>query len=124
AGAMRHDFTRRGRLLDSLCSRVLAGAPLRHLERNSRRLADASNRLRRHGIVSVERLGTRLKVAERALQSVSPLATLTRGYAIVTDATGRVLVNAAEIPAGTVVDARLAHGSLRATVTGTTPDDD
>jgi exodeoxyribonuclease VII large subunit len=124
AGAMRHDFTRRGRLLDSLCSRVLAGAPLRHLERNSRRLADASNRLRRHGIVSVERLGTRLKVAERALQSVSPLATLTRGYAIVTDATGRVLVNAAEIPAGTVVDARLAHGSLRATVMGTTPDDD
>ena len=66
---------------------------------------------------------TRLKVAERALQSVSPLATLTRGYAIVTDTTGRVLVNAEEVPAGTVVDARLAHGSLRATVSATTPDD-
>ena len=36
---MRHDFTRRGRILDSLSSRVLAGAPLRRLERNSRRLA-------------------------------------------------------------------------------------
>jgi exodeoxyribonuclease VII large subunit len=49
---------------------------------------------------------------------VSPLATLTRGYAIVTDTTtGRVLMDAARIAPGTVVDARLARGSLRATVT-------
>jgi exodeoxyribonuclease VII large subunit len=125
AGGMRHDFTRRGRLLDHFCSRVLAGAPLRRLERHSRRLADASGRLRRHGPVSIERLRTRLKLAERALQSVSPLATLTRGYAIVTDtATGRVLLDAGEAPAGTVVDARLARGSVRATVTASTRERD
>jgi exodeoxyribonuclease VII large subunit len=84
-------------------------------------------RLLRHGAVSVERLGTRLKLAERALQSVSPLATLTRGYAIVTDtATGRVLMDAASVAPGTIVEARLARGSLRATVTRTeqAPDDD
>src|SRR5690606_29295090 len=124
AGAIRHDFTRRGRLVDHLCSRVLAGAPLRRLERDARRLAHASHRLRRQGGLSLERIGTRLKLAERALQSVSPLATLTRGYAIVTDATGRVLLNAEDVPAGTVVDARLAHGSLRATVRGRTPEKD
>jgi exodeoxyribonuclease VII large subunit len=118
AGAIRHDFTRRGRLLDQICGRVFARAPSRRLEQTSRHLAELSARLLRRANVSVERLGTRLRLAERALQSVSPLATLTRGYAIVTDTTtGRVLMDAARIAPGTVVDARLARGSLRATVT-------
>ena len=120
AGAMRHDFTRRGRLLDDICGRVLARAPSRRVEQASRDLAELYARLKRHGAVSVERLGTRLKLAERALQSVSPLATLTRGYAIVTDtATGRVLMDAASVAPGAIVEARLARGSLRATVTRT-----
>jgi exodeoxyribonuclease VII large subunit len=77
-------------------------------------------RLRRQGTVSVERLRTRLRFAERALNSVSPLATLTRGYSIVTDAdTGRVLTDAARVASGTVVNARLARGRLRARVTET-----
>jgi exodeoxyribonuclease VII large subunit len=118
AGAIRHDFTRRGRLLDQIGGRVFARAPSRRLEQTSRHLAELSARLLRRANVSVERLGTRLRLAERALQSVSPLATLTRGYAIVTDTTtGRVLMDAARIAPGTVVDARLARGSLRATVT-------
>jgi exodeoxyribonuclease VII large subunit len=50
------------------------------------------------------------------LHAVSPLATLDRGYAIVTDATGRVLQRATETAPGTVIDARLAQGSLRASV--------
>jgi len=119
AGAMHHDFTRRGRRLDHICGRVVAGAPSRRLEQTSRHLAELHARLLRRAAVSVERLGTRLKLAERALQSVSPLATLTRGYAIVTDAgTGRVLMDAATVRRGTIVDARLAHGSFRATVSG------
>jgi exodeoxyribonuclease VII large subunit len=125
AGAMRHDFTRRGRRLDHICARVLAGAPSRRLEQASRHLAELRARLRRRGAVFVERLVTRLTLAERALQSVSPLATLTRGYAIVTDtATGRVLMDAASVTQGTIVDARLAHGSLRATVSGQESNDD
>jgi exodeoxyribonuclease VII large subunit len=118
AGAMRHDFTRRGRVLDQLCSRVLAGAPLLKLERISRRAADLHTRLLRRGPVPVERLRLRLRLAERALQSVSPLATLTRGYAIVTDAeTGRVLMDAATVAPGTTIRAQLARGGVHATVT-------
>jgi exodeoxyribonuclease VII large subunit len=119
---MRHDVTRRGRLLDQICGRVFARAPSRRLEQTSRHLAELTARLLRRGSVSVERLGTRVRLAERALQSVSPLATLTRGYAIVTDmATGRVLTDAAGVAPGAVVDARLARGSLRATVTRSEP---
>jgi exodeoxyribonuclease VII large subunit len=104
-------------MLDHICGRVLARSPSRRLEQASRHLAELHARLLRHGTVSVERLGTRLKLVERALQSVSPLATLTRGYAIVTDTgSGRVLTDAASAAPGTVVDARLARGSLRATV--------
>jgi exodeoxyribonuclease VII large subunit len=72
----------------------------------------------RRGPASIERLRLRLRLAERALRSVSPLATLTRGYAIVTDAdTGHVLMDAASAAPGLTIEARLARGSLRATVT-------
>ena len=52
----------------------------------------------------------------RTLHAVSPLATLARGYAIVKDEQGRILRNAADAPAGTLIDARLAHGHIRAKV--------
>ncbi|HWM28637.1 MAG TPA: exodeoxyribonuclease VII large subunit [Woeseiaceae bacterium] len=120
AGAMRHDFTRRGRLLDHARARFLARSPIPRLERTSQRLVLVQARLSRFGTRTVERLHTRLRFAERALNSVSPLSTLTRGYAIVTDeATGRVLMNSEAIAPGQVVKARLARGSLRATVTET-----
>jgi exodeoxyribonuclease VII large subunit len=52
----------------------------------------------------------------RTLHAVSPLATLARGYAIVKDERGHILRNAADAPAGTVIEARLAHGHIRAKV--------
>jgi exodeoxyribonuclease VII large subunit len=60
--------------------------------------------------------------AARTLHAVSPLATLDRGYAIVTEAaTGHVLTDAAAVAAGTTIDARLARGTLRASVLQATP---
>jgi exodeoxyribonuclease VII large subunit len=47
---------------------------------------------------------------------VSPLATLDRGYAIVSRADGAILRDANEAPSGTLIEARLAVGSLRAKV--------
>jgi exodeoxyribonuclease VII large subunit len=122
-GAMRHDFTRRGRAADRLVGRFLACSPGTRLERASQCLANLEPRLARAGRVSLERAGARLRQAERALNSVSPLATLERGYAIVSDAgTGRVLTDAGHITAGTDVTARLARGRIRATVNETEPD--
>jgi exodeoxyribonuclease VII large subunit len=45
---------------------------------------------------------------------VSPLATLDRGYAIVTDAGGTVLQDAALVQPGDRITARLAHGRVAA----------
>jgi exodeoxyribonuclease VII large subunit len=56
-------------------------------------------------------------VAARALDAVSPLATLDRGYAIVTDAAGgKALLRARNVKPGDVIRARLSEGELIATI--------
>ncbi|MDH5621487.1 MAG: exodeoxyribonuclease VII large subunit, partial [Gammaproteobacteria bacterium] len=62
---------------------------------------------------------TRHKIAilGRTLNSVSPLATLDRGYAIVKrEATGDVLLDAANVATGEDIRARLSRGEIIATV--------
>jgi exodeoxyribonuclease VII large subunit len=54
----------------------------------------------------------------RTLNAVSPLATLERGYAIVSVEGGEILRNAADVKPGTIIDARLAQGRIRARVEG------
>lgn len=60
--------------------------------------------------VRAERLDT-------ALQSLSPLAILDRGYALVFDAQGKLLKDARAVNVGDQISARLAHGQLHAEVT-------
>jgi exodeoxyribonuclease VII large subunit len=57
------------------------------------------------------------------LDSLSPLGTLQRGYAIVTDKEGKVLTDAASVAVGDRVEARLAKGHLDLTVKATTRED-
>jgi exodeoxyribonuclease VII large subunit len=81
------------------------------------RLATLQGRLNGSGTSSVEKLKIRLRMATRALDSVSPLATLDRGYAIVSDEeTGAILTDAAKAKPGSDIRAQLAHGTLKATV--------
>jgi exodeoxyribonuclease VII large subunit len=63
----------------------------------------------------------RLAVASGALDVVSPLATLQRGYAIVTDGAGAVITDAAQLRPGDALNARLARGKLYARVERTEP---
>ena len=60
--------------------------------------------------VRVERMDT-------ALQALSPLAILERGYALVFDASGTLLKDAGKVKAGDEISARLAKGTVSATVT-------
>lgn len=64
-----------------------------------------------------------LESAAARLNTVSPLATLARGYAIVRDAQGAVLKNAVDVPVGAAVNARLANGSLACRVEAVITDD-
>jgi exodeoxyribonuclease VII large subunit len=70
----------------------------------------------------VEGLKSRLAIATRTLDAVSPLATLNRGYAIITDTNDRVVTDASTIAVGTKIQTRLAQGRLIATVTASAVD--
>jgi exodeoxyribonuclease VII large subunit len=54
---------------------------------------------------------------QTALQSLSPLAILERGYALVFDPQGRLLKDVSGLKAGDEISARLAHGEFHAAVT-------
>jgi exodeoxyribonuclease VII large subunit len=54
----------------------------------------------------------------RTLHAVSPLATLERGYAIVSLEGGDILRDAADAKPGTLIEARLARGRVRAKIEG------
>jgi exodeoxyribonuclease VII large subunit len=75
-------------------------------------------RLERAAHQCVTRTAQRLALAQRALDAVSPLATLARGFAIVKRADGSVLTDAAAVAVGEEIEASLASGKLTARVTG------
>ena len=64
---------------------------------------------------------TRMGLAAGKLDAFSPLATLQRGYAIVTGADGHVVTEARAVSVGDVVHARVAHGRIQARVLSAAP---
>ncbi len=110
AGAV--DAERRRNGLQQLRARLLATHPHTRLPLLAQRLQAQYQRLcsdmqRRH-----DRATARWHQAGHALQLVSPLATLERGYAIVFDESGHVLRSVHGVAAGTALRARLADGEL------------
>jgi exodeoxyribonuclease VII large subunit len=64
----------------------------------------------------------RVALAVRALDTVSPLATLNRGYAIVSDAAGgAVISHIKDARSGQAIRARLTDGSILAEIKGLEP---
>ena len=117
AGAIRHDLASRARNVENIRFRLLQRSPAIGVQQSMQRLSTLQQRLSGSGTSAVDRLNVRLRLAARALDSVSPLATLDRGYAIVSDEeTGAILTDAAKIKPGSGIRAQLAHGTLQATV--------
>jgi exodeoxyribonuclease VII large subunit len=88
--------------------RVLAGMK-KDLDARTTATVSAVRNLLLERRVRVERMIT-------ALSALSPLAILERGYALVFDASGTLLKDAARVKAGDEISARLAKGMLGATV--------
>lgn len=125
--AIRHDLTNRQIAIGNARTRLLQNSPRLRVQQELNRHDSLGRRLRSAGTHAIERPSVRLRVAARALDSVSPLATLDRGYAIVTDRkSGKVLTDATGVTVGSEISARLSSGQLEATVTksGSNQDDD
>jgi exodeoxyribonuclease VII large subunit len=88
--------------------RVLAGMR-RELAARSEAMAGAARNL------LLQRRG-RLERIRAALEALSPLAILERGYALVFDAAGNLVKDAAQVAEGDRIEARLAKGRVQAKV--------
>jgi exodeoxyribonuclease VII large subunit len=117
AAAVRRALAARGERLARQRAELEVRSPAVRVAALAQRIAHAGARLEpalRHRAALA---GGRLEAAARGLHAVSPLATLARGYAIVTLAQdGAVVTDAAQAPAGAEIDARLARGQVRARV--------
>ncbi len=109
---LRHAMQRHSQL----SARLQRAHPGNRLQQQVQRLDELELRLRRAWEARHARITQRLLLAQRALDAISPLATLQRGFAIVSTADGRVLQDASQVCAGDVIEARLAQGRLRARV--------
>jgi len=116
AAARRNLGARRERVA-TLCALLARVSPAMRIATLLQRAVHAGARLLPAVRNRIAVQGGRLEAAARALHAVSPLATLDRGYAIVTQAADGALVSdAARAPPGTEIEARLARGRLRARV--------
>src|SRR6266851_2692164 len=88
--------------------RVLAGIR-GELEAGTAALAAAMRNLLLQKKVRTERMG-------RALETLSPLAILDRGYALVFDSAGQLVKDAGQLSVGDEIQARVARGEFTATV--------
>jgi exodeoxyribonuclease VII large subunit len=110
---LQHEHTRFAVLIRRL-QQAHPGARLAHY---SQRLDELEGRLQFALQAGLAAHVARLESAARALQGVSPLATLGRGFAVITRSADGALVTAAEqLAVGETFDATLAQGSLHAAV--------
>jgi exodeoxyribonuclease VII large subunit len=101
----------------ALSRRLQQAHPGARLAQHSQRLDELEGRLQFALQARLAAQVARLESAARALQAISPLATLGRGFAVITrTADGALVTSAAQLEIGDTFDARLAQGSLRAAV--------
>jgi exodeoxyribonuclease VII large subunit len=107
----------RGNRHEWLARRLHQAHPGVRLRHQAQRLDDFEQRFKRAIHAALARGSSRLHAAQRQLAALSPLATLERGYAIVTRAEeGTLLRSSDEVTAGARIEARLARGRVRARV--------
>lgn len=106
---------RQGRL-DTLCSRVNAVSPRSRLQLATSELVRLRERLDGAMRGQLQRRTQRLEHHHGVLRALGPLATLERGYAIVTDSTGAIVRNSAALSPGQTLETRLARGHFTSTV--------
>jgi exodeoxyribonuclease VII large subunit len=109
---------KRARLADAF-ARLVRHSPDRTVRDLRVRHELFAGRLRHALLACLARAEHRLSLAQRTLDAVSPLATLARGFAIITrPADGALIGDASRVNVGDEIEARLDRGRLRARVLG------
>jgi exodeoxyribonuclease VII large subunit len=109
-------LTQRQQSVLRLTARLNACHPLQVIRLVREKTRHCHGRLRQAVLHELQRHTAHVEQLTRALQTISPLATLARGYAIVTH-NDTILRNANAVNRGDLVKARLAQGNLYSRVT-------
>ena len=117
ASAMRQLLLQRWSSVQLRRSDLLQHSPALAVERTIGRLAALRQRLGAGTHDRLAQLQHRVALLGRGLHSVSPLATLDRGYAIVLDSDGKAMTDASTAKPGDEIRARLSSGELFANIT-------
>jgi len=110
--ALTNRFRQRQRQIADLAATVLRHDPRQHLAQARERLQACRTRLDRSQDRQLHNLRSRLDSLDARLHSLSPLAVLDRGYALVLNAEGGVIRSAAQIAVGDKLVTRLADGTF------------
>jgi exodeoxyribonuclease VII large subunit len=104
-----------------LAASVLHHDPRQQLAHASQHLADFRARIDRSLERLIESSASRLSALDARLHSLSPLAVLDRGYALVLASDGSLIRSTAQIASGDQLTTRLADGSFTSRVESATP---
>jgi exodeoxyribonuclease VII large subunit len=114
ARAVVHDDRSR---VSHLLSRLMQHSPAHTVREYRLSHSSLTGRLTQAWNAYVSRAASRLQLATRGLDAISPLATLSRGFAVVTRAAdGQVLTDVDAIGVGDAIEAKLARGRVKARV--------
>ncbi|MEH6585467.1 MAG: exodeoxyribonuclease VII large subunit [Halioglobus sp.] len=117
--AQRNLLARKKAELALLESRLQANSPLPHIQQMQKDVGNMRQRMEAAMQATLQDSKSRLAHLAQMLDSLSPLSTLARGYAIVTDSDGKVVSDAATVEPGDQLEARLAKGRIAVTVNRT-----
>ncbi len=121
--AVRGRLQAAGHRLAATETRLAPHSPQRLTAELRGRIEGLQARLERRMSDIRSRLEHRVDLAKRTLDTASPLATLARGFAIVSRPDGSLLRDAGAVVPGEEIEARLAKGRLRARVSAPGPGD-
>ncbi|MBA6413765.1 exodeoxyribonuclease VII large subunit [Parahaliea sp. F7430] len=114
--AQHQQLERRRSQLQLLESRLMANSPQTAVTQLQGEVAKLRQALEAAMQRKLQQAATQLSQLAKLLDSVSPLATLDRGYSLITTAEGSVLRDSSTVEVGDRLTARLARGSLSLSV--------
>jgi len=117
--SIKQRLLQRRLLLERLEAGLHRHQPLQRIRHLATRYHFLGQRLHQLMKTTLERSRQRLLAGSHALDTVSPLATLARGYAIINGPDGAIVRKAASVKPGQRVSARLGQGRLNCTVDST-----
>jgi len=96
--------------------RLFAQQPTQRLQHQQNQLHDLIRRLQQSVTHQLAQKNQQLAASSRTLHIISPLQTLARGYAVVTDAEGNIITNSQQSQQNATISVQLQQGRLQARV--------